>query len=95
MLSMGGEIAGPMAKNVNQNLPKAQAIKDATMAHSIFMYLQPSQTVIHYNGSYHSDRYMGIIWYLNKYSPGLKIATITTVIQDDIDKMKDESAGQG
>ena len=93
MLSMGGEIAGPMAKNVNQNLPKAQAIKDATMANSIVKYRQPSQTVIHYNGSYHSDRYMGIIWYLNKYSPGLKIATITTVIQDDIDKMNDESLG--
>ncbi len=94
MLSMGGDIAGPMAKNVNQNLPKAQAIKDATMANSIIRYRQPSQTVIHYNGSYHSDRYMGIIWYLNKYSPGLKIATITTVIQDDIDKMKEESLGK-
>jgi len=94
MLSMGGDIAGPMAKNVNQNLPKAQAIKDATMAYSIVKYHNPSQTVIHYNGSYHSDRYMGIIWYLNKYSPGLKIVTITTVLQDDIDKMKDESLGK-
>jgi uncharacterized iron-regulated protein len=94
MLSMGGEIAGPMAKNVNQNLPKAQAIKDATMASSINRYRQPSQTVIHYNGSYHSDRYMGIIWYLNKYSPGLKIATITTVMQDNVDKMEDESLGK-
>jgi hypothetical protein len=37
---------------------------------------------------------MGIIWYLNKYSPGLKITTITTVLQDDIDKMKDESLGK-
>lgn len=94
MLSMGGEIAGPMAKNVNQNLPKAQAIKDATMANSIIRYRQLSQTVIHYNGSYHSDRYMGIIWYLNKYSPGLKIATITTVLQDDIDNMEDGSLGK-
>jgi uncharacterized iron-regulated protein len=94
MLSMGGEIAGPMAKNVNQNLPKAQAIKDATMANSIIRYRQSSQTVIHYNGSYHSDRYMGIIWYLNKYSPDLKIATITTVLQDNIEKMQDESLGK-
>ena len=49
------------------------------------------QTVIHYNGSYHSDRHMGIIWYLNKYNPGVKVMTITTVLQDDIDKMNDES----
>ena len=94
MLSMGGGIAGPMAQKVSDNLPKAQAIKDATMAHSIVKYRQPGQTVIHYNGSYHSDRYMGIIWYLNKYSPGLKIVTITTVLQDDVDKMNDSNKGQ-
>jgi len=52
------------------------------------------QTVIHFNGSYHSDRYMGILWYLNKYSPGLKISTITTVLQDDIDDLKDGSLGK-
>ena len=94
MLSMEGSIAGQMAKNVNSNLPKAQAIKDATMANSISKYCQPSQTVIHFNGSYHSDRYMGILWYLNKYNPGLKILTITTVLQDDIDKMMDDSRGK-
>jgi uncharacterized iron-regulated protein len=91
MLSMGGSIGGPMAQKVSDNLPKAQAIKDATMANSIVKYREPGQSVIHFNGSYHSDRYMGIIWYLNKYSPGLKITTITTVLQDDIDKMSDES----
>jgi uncharacterized iron-regulated protein len=90
MLSMGG---GPMG-HASENLPKAQAIKDATMANSIVKYLQPGQTVIHYNGSYHSDRFMGIIWYLNKYKPGLKIVTITTILQDDIDKMSDEGTGQ-
>ena len=94
MLSMGGQIGGPMAKGVNENLPKAQAIKDATMANSISKNLGPSQTLIHYNGSYHSDRYMGIIWYLNKYKPGLKITTITTVLQDETDKMEDDSKGK-
>lgn len=93
MLSMGGGIAGPMAQKVSENLPKAQAIKDATMANSIVKYRQQGQTVIHYNGSYHSDRYMGISWYLNKYSPGLKITTITTVLQDDIEKLDEENKG--
>ncbi|MCU0455813.1 MAG: ChaN family lipoprotein [Bacteroidales bacterium] len=90
MLSMGG---GPMG-HASENLPKAQAIKDATMAHSIVKFRQPGQTVIHYNGSYHSDRYMGILWYLNKYSPGLKMMTITTILQDDIEKMGDEGSGK-
>ncbi len=94
MLSMGGSIAGPMAKSVNENLPKAQAIKDATMANSIVKAKQPSGTVLHFNGSYHSARYMGILWYLNIYSPGLKVTTIATVLQDDIDRMEKESLGQ-
>jgi uncharacterized iron-regulated protein len=94
MLSMGGAIAGPMAQKVSENLPKAQAIKDATMAWSISKYRKPGQTVIHYNGSYHSDRYMGILWYLNKYSPGLNMTTITTVLQDDIEKMDEKNKGQ-
>lgn len=90
MLSMGG---GPMG-HASENLPRAQAIKDATMANSIVKYRQPGQTVIHYNGSYHSDRYMGILWYLNKYSPGLKIMTITTILQDEMAKMSDEGLGK-
>jgi uncharacterized iron-regulated protein len=91
MLSMGGLIGGKMDSKVNENLPKAQAIKDATMAKSIANYWQKGQMIIHYNGSYHSDRHMGIIWYLNKYSPSIKVATITTVLQDDIDKMDDDN----
>ena len=91
MLSMDGAIGGGMENKVNENLPKAQAIKDATMAISIANSRNAGQTVIHYNGSYHSDRHMGIIWYLNKYNPGVKVMTITTVLQDEIDKMGDES----
>jgi uncharacterized iron-regulated protein len=94
MLSMGSEIGGTMEKKVNENLPKAQAIKDATMAKSIANSWQKGQMVIHYNGSYHSDRHMGIIWYLNKYNPSIKVATITTVNQDNIDKLDDDNKDQ-
>jgi uncharacterized iron-regulated protein len=94
MLSMGGSIGGKTETKVNENLPKAQAIKDATMAKSITNNWQPGETVIHFNGSYHSDRHMGIIWYLNKYNPLIKVATITTVLQDNIDKLDDDNKGQ-
>jgi uncharacterized iron-regulated protein len=89
MLSMGG---GPMG-HASPNLPKAQAIKDATMANSIFQDWQKGQTVLHYNGSYHSDRHMGIIWYLKKKNPEVKVTTIATVQQDDPGKMSDEFKG--
>jgi hypothetical protein len=64
------------------------------MANSIVKNWHQGETILHFNGSYHSDRYMGIFWYLNKYHPGLKITTITSVLQDDIDKLGDEGKGQ-
>lgn len=59
------------------NFISAQAVKDATMAESIFKNLQPGKTFIHYNGDYHSKQYGGIYWYLKKLNPKLKIAVIS------------------
>jgi uncharacterized iron-regulated protein len=87
MLSMDTGTIG----HASPNLPKAQAIKDATMAYFILKNWKKGQTVIHYNGSYHSNKYSGIIWYLKKYNPDIKVATISTVLQDDIDKMGNEN----
>jgi uncharacterized iron-regulated protein len=94
MLSMGGSIGGAMGGKVNENLPKAQAVKDATMAKSIANNRLEGQIVIHYNGSYHSDRYMGIIWYLNKYDTSIKVTTITTILQDDIEKINPDKKNE-
>ena len=71
----------------NPHLPKAQALKDATMAASIAKYAGNGKLFIHYEGSYHSDHHQGILWYLNKDKPGLKIITISTVEQSDIDTL--------
>lgn len=71
----------------NPNFPKAQAIKDATMAASIADRLTDGKLFIHYNGSYHSDHHQGILWYLNQYKPGLKIMTITSVEQPAVDTL--------
>lgn len=43
------------------NLPKAQAIKDATMAHFILQYFKQGSLFIHYNGAFHSENYDGIV----------------------------------
>jgi uncharacterized iron-regulated protein len=83
MLSMGGGAMG----HSSVNLPKAQAIKDATMASSIADNWHEGKMVIHFNGSYHSDRHQGIIWYLNKYSPSAKVFTVSTVLQENINKL--------
>jgi len=77
--------------HANENLPKAQAIKDATMAYSIAESAGNGKTIIHYNGTYHSNNYEGILWYLNKYKPGLKILTIASVEQDDVEDLEEEN----
>lgn len=79
-----------MGAHASPNLPKAQAIKDATMAYFILENWEKGKTFIHYNGSYHSDNYEGIVWYLKQENPELKIFTITTVEQDTITDLKQE-----
>ena len=67
--------------HVTANIAKAQAIKDATMAHFILQNWTKGQTFIHYNGSYHSNNYEGIIWYLIQSNPELKIISIAAAEQ--------------
>ncbi|MBL7857879.1 MAG: ChaN family lipoprotein [Cyclobacteriaceae bacterium] len=76
--------------NMNaENMAKSQAMKDATMAYFI---LQNRQHVfLHFNGSYHSQNYEGINWYLKKTDPKIKIASIHTVEQSDIEKLEEEN----
>ena len=77
-----------------QNLPKSQAVKDATMAWFILKNWSAGKTLIHFNGSYHSDFHQGIEWYLKNSNPGLKILTVGSVEQDEIEELDKESLGQ-
>ena len=79
-----------MGAHVTKTLPMAQAIKDATMAYKIAGYLDSGKLFIHYNGTYHSDNFEGILWYLNKYKPGLNIVTIASVEQSDLKELEEE-----
>ncbi len=83
-----------MAGHGTINMPKAQATKDATMAYFILKNIQPQTIFIHFNGSYHSDNFDGINWYLKKAQPSLKIGTISTVSQKDIKILLAENKGK-
>jgi uncharacterized iron-regulated protein len=85
------EMMGGAGGHVNENLPRAQAIKDATMAHFILQNLKAGNTFIHFHGTYHSDNYEGIYWYLKQQRPDLKIVTINSSEQEDIEKLEDEN----
>jgi len=73
---------------------RAQAIKDATMGWFVAQNLQAGGLFIHYNGTYHSDNYEGILWYLNRYKPGLKVVTISSQMQEKTAPLKKENLGK-
>ena len=93
-LSGYSKMAQEMGGHGGENLPKAQASKDATMAHFINKNRKENSLFIHYNGSYHSDNFEGINWYLKQENPTIKIVTIATVSQNDISKLEPEYLGK-
>ncbi len=86
MIEMGKKMGHSSA-----NFPKAQAIKDATMAHFIMQNLKNGKLFIHYNGSYHSDNHEGIVWYLKNANPELKILTVSCIEQKEINKLNEQN----
>ncbi|MEI7896314.1 MAG: ChaN family lipoprotein [bacterium] len=101
------ECYASIAKNVGDGVPahlmanlgKAQAIKDATMAHFIMKYgALDGKTILHFNGSYHTENYQGLVWYvqqaIRKTSFDLKILTITCLEQENIDTISAKDAAR-
>ena len=76
------------------NMADAQAIKDATMTHFILQNWSSGKLFIHYNGAYHSDEFESMNWFLKRANPDLKIVTISTVTQDDVMELTEESLGK-
>jgi len=81
------------SSHVNENLPKAQAIKDATMAYFIQQNHKKGNLFVHYNGAYHSNNGEGIVWYLNYYTKSLKIATISMVSSSNVEHFSEKDKG--
>jgi len=91
MLNMQG--MGGMHSSTN--LPKAQAVKDATMCYFICKNWKQGNLFLHFNGSYHSNNYEGIVWYLKNEKKNSKIIVINTVTQSNISKLDNENKSTG
>lgn len=74
---------------------QAQALKDATMAESLFTPLQEGKQIYHINGSYHSKDGEGILWYLKREFPDLKVLDIHMVTQDQLEKLDGSNSKAG
>jgi len=80
-----------MGDHGSPELVQAQATKDATMAYFILSNYKNDHLFFHYNGAYHSDYYEGILWYLKRERDDLKYGTISTVSQENVNKLLQEN----
>ena len=74
---------------VQSMMPKSlsgQSLWDATMAYSISAVYKKTRDakVIHLNGRFHSDEFLGIYQQLQKYAKGKKVLVISTVSDQDL-----------
>lgn len=84
--------SGGNMKMVNpENLAKAQAVKDATMAYFILKNWAPGSLFYHFHGEFHSAFHSGIGYYLKVYNPKVKTKSISIVKQVDIQKLDPEN----
>lgn len=76
---------------------QAQAIKDATMAHSIAENLPGKGKFLHINGVFHTKHREGIVLYLQRLRPSLKILVISTLEMPEapLDELPEEHEGLG
>lgn len=81
------------ASHATDNIARAQALKDATMAHFILQNREEGKLFIHYNGSYHSEKFEGIVWYIRQTMPELRIVTIASVEQEELDSLAADHSG--
>lgn len=96
--AMGGHGSAPIKKSDGNHQPVklsnsfyAQLARDNTMAESIYLALQkqPNSLVVHTNGAFHSDNYLGTVDALKRLDPSLMIKVISpqfTTQAEDWDK---------
>ena len=89
------EMFGPEMSHKASFMMRAQALKDQTMAHNIYINLEQKKTFIHINGAYHNLNYEGIIWYLKQKNKDMNILSIVTVSQENVNELEKKNIGLG
>jgi uncharacterized iron-regulated protein len=93
---MAAMMAGHGGSMKPEHFVAAQALKDATMAHFLLAARHPTdknEVLVHFNGSFHSDRKEGIVWYLKRAQPTLNVLTITVIEQESLDQLEPDNKG--
>lgn len=91
VLKMGAQMGG----HDSENFLAAQAIKDATMAQSMWKQRKANEILFHIHGGFHSKNQEGIAYYLKAYDPKMTVFTLQckeTETPDTFEQQNNESA---
>jgi uncharacterized iron-regulated protein len=91
--SMVEMMKGMDQAHATDNIARAQALKDATMAHFILENWSEGKLFLHFNGTYHSENFEGIVWYIRQAKPDIRIMTIASLEQDGLDTLAEDKLG--
>ncbi|MCH8545530.1 MAG: ChaN family lipoprotein [Cryomorphaceae bacterium] len=90
-LPIYADIAEQMGGHGSENLATAQAIKDATMAMYILDNTKKKNLFFHIHGEYHSKEFQGIYNYIKQQKGKWDVLSISSVMQDDVDRLEDDN----
>ncbi|MCB5266443.1 MAG: ChaN family lipoprotein [Candidatus Cloacimonetes bacterium] len=88
--TMGDMTGHPMKAESLERMYQAQCMKDDTMAESIALALKknPKARVLHFNGDFHSHKFLGTVSRLQSAMPELKIAVLSPLVTENIEEFK-------
>lgn len=89
-LPIYADIAEQVGGHGSENLAAAQAIKDATMAKYILDNTKKKNLFFHIHGEYHSKEFQGIYNYVKQEKGKWDVVSISSVMQEEIDKLEDD-----
>lgn len=80
LFAIFGDMSSSAHTPAGFNLYLGQSLWDATMAYSIFEYLQShmNKKIFHINGRFHSDEGFGVVTQLENYIPNIKCLVISS-----------------
>jgi uncharacterized iron-regulated protein len=89
--SAAAAAARAAAATLHQRYYEAQCTKDETMAESVAAALAPDVTVVHVNGSFHSDEWLGTADRVRRRRPDVRGVVISVVrgTVDDVEGLGD------
>merc|ERR1711915_407085 len=92
-----GEQMGNTNPNVPTSMLDAQALWDASMAHSLVTGLRQEgvERIVHVTGYFHIQHRLGALEHIEHYAPGTEVLTVVILPSENLDKLSGDQINIG